>query len=320
MTARAIAYVWRVLPIVAVLALASPAHAHEMSMAEMEVRETAPGEFVWQWSAASDKRPMGNDLVPHWPDGCTSGPSAVHCGAGGLKGALAIDGVGKRYSAALVKVVWLDGQSRVYTLTAAQPSVELYGAADDRRGTAEIARAYVILGIEHILSGVDHLLFVIGLLLLVGFRRRLIGTITAFTLAHSLTLACSVFGWLALRPAPVEALIAMSIILVAREALCDRDTLARRMPALVSFLFGLVHGLGFAGALKGIGLPQAHLPLALFTFNVGVEIGQLMTVLAAYALVRLPIPRRGLERARTPVLYVIGIVAAYWSWLRIAAL
>jgi hypothetical protein len=112
----------------------------------------------------------------------------------------------------------------------------------------------------------------------------------------------------------------MSIILVAREALCDRDTLARRMPALVSFLFGLVHGLGFAGALKGIGLPQAHLPLALFTFNVGVEIGQLMTVLAAYALVRLPIPRRGLERARTPVLYVIGIVAAYWSWLRIAAL
>jgi hypothetical protein len=324
MTARATShrwvYLWRVVPVAAVLALASPAHAHEMSMAEMEVRETAPGEFVWQWSAASDKRPMGDDLVPHWPDSCTSGRSAVHCGAAGLKGALAIDGVGKRYSAALVKVVWLDGQSRVYTLTAAQPSVELYGAADDRRGTAEIARAYVILGIEHILSGVDHLLFVIGLLLLVGFRRRLIGTITAFTLAHSLTLACSVFGWLALRPAPVEALIAMSIILVAREALCDRDTLARRMPALVSFLFGLVHGLGFAGALKGIGLPQAHLPLALFTFNVGVEIGQLMTVLAAYALVRLPIPRRGLERARTPVLYAIGIVAAYWSWLRIAAL
>lgn len=324
MTARARAhpgaYLWRVLPVVAVLALASPAHAHEMSMAEMEVRETAPGEFVWQWSAASDKRPMGNDLVPHWPDSCTSGPSAVHCGAAGLKGALAIDGVGKRYSAALVKVVWLDGQSRVYTLTAAQPSVELYGAADDRRGTAEIARAYAILGVEHILSGVDHLLFVIGLLLLVGFRRRLIGTITAFTLAHSLTLACSVFGWLALRPAPVEALIAMSIILVAHEALCDRDTLARRMPALVSFLFGLVHGLGFAGALKGIGLPPAHLPLALFTFNVGVEIGQLMTVLAACALVRLPIPRRCLGRARTPVLYVIGIVAAYWSWLRIAAL
>jgi hydrogenase/urease accessory protein HupE len=309
-------------PIVALVALAaSPARAHEMSMAEMEVRETSPGEFLWQWSAASDKRPMGDDLVPRWPAGCTAGPSALRCGSEGLKGTLAIDGVGKRYSAAMVKVVWLDGQSHVYTLTAAQPSVQLYGSADDRRGTAEIARAYVVLGIQHILSGVDHLLFVVGLLFLVGFRRRLVGTITAFTLAHSLTLACSAFGWLTLRPAPVEVMIALSIVLVACEALRERDTLARRMPALVSFLFGLVHGLGFAGALKNIGLPDSHLPLALFTFNVGVEIGQLLTVLVAYAVVRLPaylpIRQRMFERARTPALYVIGVLAAYWSWSRI---
>jgi hydrogenase/urease accessory protein HupE len=308
-------------PILAVLALAaSPARAHEMSMAEMEVRETSPGEFVWQWSASSDKRPMGNDLVPRWPDGCTAGPGAVRCGTEGLKGTLAIDGVGTRYSAALVKVVWLDGQSHVYTLTAAQPSVQLYGSADDRRGGAEVARAYLVLGVQHILSGVDHLLFVVGLLFLVGFRRRLIGTITAFTLAHSVTLACSALGWLTLRPAPVEAMIALSIVLVAGEALRERDTLARRIPALVSFLFGLVHGLGFAGALKSIGLPQRHLPLALLTFNLGVELGQLMTVLAAYAIVRLPISRRVLERGRTPALYAIGVVAAYWSWLRILAL
>src|SRR4051812_29160522 len=308
-------------PILAVLALAaSPARAHEMSMAEMEVRETSPGEFLWQWSAASDKRPMGNDLVPRWPEGCSTGPNAVRCGAAGLKGTLAIEGVGKRYSAALVKVVWLDGQTRVYTLTAAQPSVQLYGSADDRRGTEEIGRAYVVLGIEHILGGIDHLLFVIGLLFLVGFRRRLVGTITAFTLAHSLTLACSVVGWMTLRPAPVEALIAMSIVLVACEALRERDTLARRMPALVSFLFGLVHGLGFAGALKSIGLPQSHLPLALLTFNVGVEIGQLMTVLVAYVVVRLLISKRWSGRARTPALYAVGVVAAYWSWLRIALL
>jgi len=308
-------------PILAVLALAaSPAWAHEMSMAEMEVRETSPGEFVWQWSASSDKRPMGNDLVPRWPEGCTAGPGALRCGTEGLKGTLAIDGVGTRYSAALVKVVWLDGQSHVYTLTAAQASVQLYGSADDRRGGAEVARAYVVLGVQHILSGVDHLLFVVGLLFLVGFRRRLIGTITAFTLAHSVTLACSALGWLTLRPAPVEAMIALSIVLVAGEALRERDTLARRIPALVSFLFGLVHGLGFAGALKSIGLPQRHLPLALLTFNLGVELGQLMTVLAAYAIVRLPISRRVLERGRTPALYAIGVVAAYWSWLRIAAL
>jgi hydrogenase/urease accessory protein HupE len=311
----------RVVPIVAVLGrAASPARAHEMTMAEMEVRETSPGEFLWQWSASSDKRPMGDDLVPHWPDGCSTGPSAVRCGSAGLKGTLAIEGVGKRYSAALVKVVWLDGQTRVYTLTAAQPSVQLYGSADDRRGTAEIARAYVVLGVEHILSGIDHLLFVVGLLFLVGFRRRLVGTITAFTLAHSLTLACSVLGWLTLRPAPVEAMIAMSIVLVACEALRDRETLARRMPALVSFLFGLVHGLGFAGALRGIGLPQSHLPVALFTFNVGVEIGQLMTVLAAYVVVRLLLAKRWFGRARTPALYAVGVVAAYWCWQRIALL
>lgn len=303
----------------ALVLTAAPARAHEMSIAEMEVRETSPGDFLWHWSASSDKRPMGADLVPRWPDGCSAGPSIVRCGSDGLKGTLAIDGVGERYSAAMVKVVWLDGQSRVYTLTAAQPSIQLYGSADDRRGGAEIARAYVVLGIEHILGGVDHLLFVIGLLFLVGFRRRLVGTITAFTLAHSVTLACSVFGWLTLRPAPVEALIAMSIVLVACEALRDRDTLARRMPALVSFLFGLVHGLGFAGALQSIGLPRSHLPLALFTFNVGVEIGQLVTVLVAYLIVRLPISRRWLGRARTPALYAVGALAAYWSWLRIVS-
>jgi len=311
----------RVFPIVAVAILvlaAAPARAHEMTMAEMEVRETSPGEFLWQWSASSDKRPMGTDLVPHWPEGCSAGPSAVRCGSQGLKGTLTIEGVGERYSAAMVKVVWLDGQSRVYTLTAAQSSVQLYGSADDRRGTGEIARAYVVLGIQHILSGVDHLLFVVGLLFLVGFRRRLIGTISAFTLAHSLTLACSVFGWITLRPAPVEAVIAMSIVLVASEALRERATLARRIPALVSFLFGLVHGLGFAGALNSIGLPQSHLPVALLTFNVGVEIGQLMTVLVAFLVVHVPISRRGLERMRTPALYAIGVLAAYWSWLRIA--
>jgi hydrogenase/urease accessory protein HupE len=304
--------------IVTLLVTAAPAYAHEMTMAEMEVRETSPGEFLWQWSASSDKRPMGNDLVPRWPEACSAGPSALHCGSDGLKGTLAIEGVGKRYSAALVKVVWLDGESRVYTLTAGQPSVQLYGSADDRRGRGEIARAYVVLGVQHILSGVDHLLFVVGLLFLVGFRRRLVATISAFTLAHSLTLACSVFGWMTLRPAPVEAMIAMSIVLVASEALRERETLARRIPALVAFLFGLVHGLGFAGALKSIGLPQSHLPLALLTFNVGVEIGQLMTVVVAYAIVRLPVSRRRLGRARTPALYVVGVVAAYWSWLRIA--
>lgn len=132
---------------------AAPAYGHEMTMAEMEVRETSPGQFFWQWSAQNDKRPMADDLVPRWPDGCAAGPNFLRCGSGGLKGTLSIDGVGKRYSAALVKVFWRDGGSRVYTLTSGQPTVQLYGSADDRRGTGEIARAYTILGVEHILWG-----------------------------------------------------------------------------------------------------------------------------------------------------------------------
>ena len=301
------------------------AHAHEMTMAEMEVRETAPGEFLWQWSATNDKRPMGDDLRPRWPESCTTRSNMVYCGKAGLKGALSVEGVGEHYSAAIVHIYWLDGQSRAYTITAAQSVVQLYGSADDRRGSAEIARAYTVLGVQHILSGIDHLLFVAGLLFLVGFRRRLIGTITAFTVAHSITLACSAFGWLTLRPPPVEASIAMSIVLVASEALRENDSLARRVPALVSFLFGLVHGLGFAGALKDIGLPQTHLPLALLTFNVGVEIGQLMMVLLAY-LVVVQLPRvvpalsKFFERSRRPALYAIGVVAVYWSFQRIAAI
>ena len=299
--------------------LGSTAFAHEMSMAEMQVRETTRGEFLWQWTA-SEKRAASDDLTPVWPEGCRGDANVLHCGEVGLRGTLAIDGVGKRYSAALVKVFWLDGQSRVYTLTAGQPTVQLYGSADDRRGMGEIARAYLLLGVEHILTGFDHLLFVIGLLFLVGFNRRLLWTITAFTAAHSLTLASSALGWLVLRPPPVEATIALSIVLVAAEALHRRETLARRWPALVAFLFGLVHGLGFAGALKEIGLPDNHLLVALLTFNVGVEIGQLMTVAAAWLLWRVTARWPQLATARTAALYGIGSVAAYWSWLRVAAI
>jgi hydrogenase/urease accessory protein HupE len=293
--------------------------AHEMSMAEMQLRETSRGEFLWQWTA-SEKRAASEDLTPVWPEGCQADAAMLRCGAAGLTGTLAIDGVGKRYSAALVKVYWLDGQSHVYTITAGQPRVQLYGAANDPRDSAQIAWAYVQLGVEHILSGVDHLLFVIGLLFLVGFNRRLLWTITAFTAAHSLTLASSALGWLVLRPPPVEATIALSIMLVAGEALHRRETIARRWPALVAFLFGLVHGLGFAGALKEIGLPDDHLLVALLTFNVGVEIGQLMTVAAAWLLWRASARFPRLALARTAALYGIGTLAAYWSWLRIAAI
>ena len=303
----------------ALMLLTTAAEAHEMSMAELQLREMSRGEFLWQWMAG-EKRPASEDLTPIWPAGCTAGANVLRCGEAGLQGALSIQGVGKRYSAALVKVFWLDGQSRVYTLTAAQQTVHLYGSADDQRGLGEIAQAYTVLGVEHILTGIDHQFFVIGLLFLVGFNRRLFWTITAFTLAHSVTLALSALGWLELRSAPVEATIALSIVLVAGEALHQQQTLARRWPALVAFLFGLVHGLGFAGALKEIGLPDNHLLAALLTFNIGVEIGQLLIVTTAWLLWRLSSRWPKIALARTAVLYGIGSVAAYWSWLRVMAI
>jgi hydrogenase/urease accessory protein HupE len=304
----------------ALLLLPALAPAHEMTMAEMDMREVTHGEFVWMWSATNDRRGSTDDLQPVWPEGCVAEQNLLHCGEKGLTGTLEINGVGDSYSAALVRITWADGQPRVYTLTARQSHVQLFGSADDKRRWGEIAYSYTLLGIEHILSGIDHLLFVFGLLFLVGFQRKLVWTITAFTVAHSLTLASASLGLLTLRSPPVEAIIALSIVLVAAEALHQRETLARRWPALLAFLFGLVHGLGFAGALKDVGLPQNYLPTALLTFNVGVEIGQLMTVGVAYVvwlgLKRVPVA----QLARTPALYSIGAVAAYWSWLRVAAI
>jgi hydrogenase/urease accessory protein HupE len=305
--------------LLALALLSGAAHAHEMSMAEMQLREMSRGEFFWQWTA-SEKRAPSEVLKPVWPEGCRADSNVLHCGAAGLQGSMSIEGVGKGYSAVLVKVFWLDGQSRVYTLTAGQPTVHLYGSADDQRGMGEIASAYTLLGVEHILSGIDHLLFVIAMLLLVGFKRRLLWTITAFTAAHSLTLASSALGLLVLRSPPVEASIALSIVLVAGEALHRRETFARRWPAVVAFLFGLVHGLGFAGALKEIGLPDNHLLVALLTFNVGVEIGQLLTVAAAWALWRVSARWPRAAQARTALLYGIGTIAAYWSWLRVVTI
>jgi hydrogenase/urease accessory protein HupE len=299
--------------------LLGAAQAHEMSMAEMEVRQLSDTEFLWQWTA-SGERPAAQELTARWPEGCQASGNRLSCGPGGLQGTLAVDGVGQRYSAALVKVFWQDGASRVYTLTAGQPTVQLYGSADDRRGFGEIARAYTLLGIEHILGGIDHLLFVAGLLFLVGFQRRLVWTITAFTAAHSVTLISGAMGWLTLNGPPVEACIALSIVLVASEALRERQTLARRLPALVAFLFGLVHGLGFAGALQSIGLPENHLAVALLTFNLGVEIGQLMAVGAVGAVLWLLRRQAWLPKLRAPALYGIGALAAFWTMARLAAL
>ena len=153
-----------------------------------------------------------------------------------------------------------------------------------------MARTYTLLGVEHILTGFDHLCFVLALVLIVGFNRRLFWTVTAFTLAHSITLALATLGVIHVPGPPVEATIALSIVFVASEIVQQqrgREGLASKQPWLVAFAFGLLHGLGFAGALAEIGLPANAIPLALLFFNIGVEIGQLLFIAAVFAATRL---------------------------------
>lgn len=180
-----------------------------------------------------------------------------------------------------------------------------------------LAGTYLVLGVEHILFGIDHLLFVLGLLLIVRGFWPLLKTVTAFTVAHSITLAAAVLGVVTVDSGPVEAAIALSIVLLAREIVMGargRTSLVHRRPWLVAFVFGLLHGFGFAGALGEIGLRAGDIPLALLFFNLGVELGQVAFVAALLALHQI-VGRRG--RARLPRLqpamgYALGGLAVLW--------
>ena len=219
----------------------------------------------------------------------------------------------------LVRIQTANGAVRTVRLTPSSPSFTVPAHA----GPLMVLSAYVGLGIEHILFGVDHLLFVLCLLLLVRGIRNLLATVTAFTLAHSITLAAATLGFIRVPAAPVEATIALSIVFLASElARGDaRHTVARSYPWLVAFAFGLLHGLGFAGALAEVGLPQGEIPLALFGFNVGVELGQLAfvaTVLSLARLVRLMAWRMPVW-ASAAAGYAIGSVAAFWVFARLTS-
>ena len=220
---------------------------------------------------------------------------------------------------ALARVELADGSVQVARLTPGMPSFII----EPSPGPLQVVRTYTGLGIEHILLGVDHLLFVLALLLLVHSRAQLLWTITAFTIAHSLTLAGATLGLVNAPSAPVEATIALSIVFVAAEILharAGRPGISVRWPWIVAFSFGLLHGFGFAGALAEVGLPQQSIPLALLFFNVGVELGQLMFIAAMIALLSLfrwigaPV-RRAITLA---TVYAIGTIAMYWTFERIA--
>lgn len=329
----------RALLTLALLAAFAPgALAHEVRPAYLELRQNGPDayEVLWKVPGLGDDLRLG--LYVELPTGCTNvtAPRAsminaafterwsVRCAGGLIGGTIHIAGLSATLTDVLVRLERLDGSAQVTRLTPSAPSFVVEAAPR----AIQVATTYLKLGIEHILGGIDHLLFVLALLILVKGTRRLIWTVTAFTVAHSLTLAGATLGFVHVPGPPIEAAIALSIVFVAAEIIHSRQGktgLTERFPWVVAFTFGLLHGFGFASALSEVGLPQSAIPVALFFFNVGVEIGQVLfiaSVLAVIALARQANRRIGVSPPvwawRVPP-YAIGSVAAFWVIQRIAA-
>jgi hypothetical protein len=316
------------------LLVACAAHADEFRPAYLEIRPAGAETYdlLWKVPAAGGDRRLA--LYVRLPPGGSdvTEPRAAFVGAahvetrrirqpGGLEGrTIAIDGLAGSGAEVLARIERTDGTAQVIRL---MPSRTTF-VVEASTGKLEVARTYVLLGIEHILLGVDHLLFVLALLIIVRGGKRILLTVTAFTVAHSITLVAATLGWLALPGAPVEAAIALSIAFLAREIAMSwrgHAGLTERMPWLVAFVFGLLHGLGFAGALAEIGLPPNAIPVALLCFNVGVEVGQLLFVAVmlglAWSARALVVRWRPMLRWVPP--YAIGAVASFWMIERVVA-
>lgn len=311
--------------------LSAPAFAHELRPAFLELKETEPDVFAVMWKVPA-RGDMRLSLHARLPDECVAdgkpekriGDGAyverwrVHC-AGGLKGrVIGVEGLAATLTDSLVHITHAGGITETARLTGADAAFTVAGP----QAAWQTAATYFRLGVEHILAGFDHLLFVLALMLLIRDGAALVKTVTAFTLAHSLTLSGAGLGWFSLPQKPVEAVIALSIAFVARELIArdaGRQGLAQAAPWVVAFIFGLLHGLGFAGALAEIGLPQADVPLALLAFNLGVEAGQLAFI-GAVAVAYLALKRLaggGLVWMRQGVAYGIGGMAVFWLLERV---
>ncbi len=310
-------------------ALAGPlpsAHAHPMAPTLLEIVESNPGHATVVWKTPVTRVP-GSRMHPVLPPQCLSSSEPqtkidgtalvktfeIRCDAPLTGSVIKVDGIASSLANVILRVALADGRVSNTVLTADQPIF----VVPERNNPLEVVRSYLPLGVEHILTGFDHLLFVLGLMLLVTNRRQLLLTVTAFTAGHSVTLSLATLGYVNLPSGPIEALIALSILVVAAELTRGPDaplTMIERRPWSIAFLFGLLHGFGFAGALSEIGLPANEIPLALLSFNLGIEVGQLVFIAAAlsvYAAVRyLPLVR--LPYGRTMAAYFIGSLAALW--------
>jgi len=311
------------------------AQAHESRPAYLEIKETAPGQFsvLWRTPVLAGKR---LPLVLQMPDGIKNFREPVvqeladslverrwiDTGPNGLAGKrIEIAGLQFTITDALVRFEMLDGRSWTVIARPSRPWVEM--AAEQT--WLETVRAYAMEGVRHILYGPDHLLFVLGLMLIVKGRWMLLKTVTAFTVAHSITLAIATFGYANVPAAPLNAAIAFSILFLGPEivrAWRGETSFTLRHPWVVAFAFGLLHGFGFASALTGAGLPRQDLPLALVSFNVGVEIGQLAFIAVVLAALRTfsVLQIRWKPWVRFAPGYVVGSIGAFWTLERVAVL
>jgi hydrogenase/urease accessory protein HupE len=311
------------------------AHAHESRPAYLELNETAPGRYEVLWRTPVN---AGTQLpvVLKFPDSTRNVTAPwvkefsgqrlerrlVDAGANGLAGKrIEFVGLQATITDVLVRVQALDGIHTATLVHPSQPWVEIPAA----QGIVDVARVYLIQGIEHILFGTDHLLFVLGLMLMVRDRWMLLKTITAFTVAHSMTLAAATLGYAHVPAPPLNAAIALSIMFVGVEVLRSwrgEASLALRRPWLVAFAFGLVHGLGFASGLASLGLPQGDIPIALLLFNVGVEAGQLLFVALTLLLMRSfhQLEIDWPQPVQLMPAYAVGSLGAFWTIDRIVAM
>lgn len=315
-------------------ALASVAQADVFRPAYLELREAGGDAYEVLWKVPAQSESQRLSLQVRFPDGTQvlGEPRSAFADnavvehwkihrAGGLVGqTVRIEGKALGVTDVIARVERADGTSQVARLPADRPVFTIEAPT----GTGEIAWSYLLLGIEHILGGIDHLLFVLALLLIVRGGKRIVATVTAFTIAHSITLVAATLGWVHVPGAPVEAIIALSIVFVAAEVvhgLRGKPGLTAGAPWMVAFSFGLLHGFGFAGALAEVGLPQKAIPVALLMFNVGVEIGQLLFVSAVLLLTafarQLPLI---LPRWADYVMpYAIGTIAMHWVIQRVGS-
>jgi len=325
----------RTLLISLALLLSWPAGADDFRPSYLQITQTAPDRYDVLWKVpALDERTVLK-LKPVFPQrtlessaprtAYAKGAIVIHWAIevpGGIENKpITFEGLDLNRTDILVRLARLDGTEQLERLN---PGAPVFTAVSSP-GPMEVSVSYTVLGIEHILRGVDHLLFVAALVMLVRGRRQLLLTITAFTVAHSITLALATLGLITVPRPPVEAAIALSIMFVAVEILRreqGRSSLASEQPWLVALSFGLLHGFGFAGALAEVGLPANSIPLALLFFNVGVEIGQLIFVgalLAGAALLRRLTGPVSPRWSTVVPAYAIGGLASYWMFERLIA-